>query len=229
MHFSCKVCHGRTFNHARQKLCSLCSKCQEERKAYLKDMDSVFPCLNKGSMKTEGGGKPINLSKEFNNLKQIKAPGKSTCILGKGTYGNVLLVEHQDTKEKYALKVIQKLRLESMYQLSNLEHEVAIQRRILHDNIIKVYDVMNDKENMYILMEYADGGNLFRYIRKKKKLTEKEAYKLFVQIGSALNFLHKNSLLHRDIKPENILLTSDGEAKLCDFGCCAVCNETEGR
>eukprot|EP00826_Nyctotherus_ovalis_P010388 TRINITY_DN12744_c0_g3_i9.p1 TRINITY_DN12744_c0_g3~~TRINITY_DN12744_c0_g3_i9.p1 ORF type:complete len:230 (-),score=53.08 TRINITY_DN12744_c0_g3_i9:816-1505(-) len=229
MYFNCKVCKDRVHVHVRRRLCALCNKCQEERKSYLKEMDSEFPCLSKGNLKSEGGDKSVCLARDFHCYKQLKVPGKDSCVLGKGTYGEVLLVQHQDTKEKYALKVIHKLRFENMYQLSNLEHEVFIQRKIVHDNIIKVYDVMSDKKSMYILMEYADGGNLFRYIRKKGKLQEKEAYKFFVQIASALNFLHKNSLVHRDIKPENTLLTREGEVKLCDFGCCTVCNEVEGR
>jgi len=230
IHSSCRVCKGRTYNRSRHKLCSLCNKCQEERKGYLKDMDSEFPCLSKGSFKSvDDIDKLVDLARDFHCYKRINVPGERDSILGKGAYGEVLLVQHKDTKEVYALKVIHKLRLENTYQLSNLEHEVATQRRIEHSNIIKVYDVFNTKENIYILMEYADGGNLFRYIRKKNRLSEQEAYKLFVQIACALNFLHKNSLMHRDIKPENILLTKEGEVKLCDFGCCTVCDEMEGR
>lgn len=229
MYFNCKVCKDRVHVHVKRRLCTLCNKCQEERRLYLKEMDSEFPCLSKGKLKSQGGDKTVCLARDFHCYKQVKVPGKDSSVLGKGTYGEVLLVQHQDTKEKYALKTIHKLRLENTHQLSSLEHEVFVQRRIVHDNVVKVYDVMSDKENMYILMEYADGGNLFRYIRKKGRLGEKEAYEFFVQIACALNFLHKNSLLHRDIKPENVLLTGTREVKLCDFGCSAACNEAEGR
>jgi serine/threonine protein kinase len=169
---------------------------------------------------------PIIAEERLQNYQLVNVPGKNTHILGKGTYGEVWLVEHSVTNIKYALKVIKKQNLR--HQVKNLQQEIEIQQRITHNNIVKLYDVMADKDCICILMEYIKGGNLFHYIRKRKRLTEREAYKLFVQILTAVNFLHRNSLIHRDIKPENILLTTDGIIKLCDFGCCTFCRENIG-
>ena len=71
------------------------------------------------------------------------------------------------------------------------------------------------------LLEYIDNGNLFSFIKKNGPVSEKEALRIFQQIGNAVEFLHNNNMIHRDIKPENILLTKEKDAKLCDFGWCA--------
>lgn len=234
MQFKCKICNER-FSAAGQRLRTLCEKCTGERKQYLSTMESNFPFLDYGTIKDEGKDTlifermPTVSDRKVNCYQRINIPGKNTSVLGKGSYGEVWLVQHRITKEQFALKVIHKQILGNTHQTKNLQREIEIQQRISHNNIIKVYDVMADRENIYILMEYADGGNLFRYIRKKKRLSEREAYKFFVQIASAINFLHKNSLLHRDIKPENILLSENETVKLCDFGCCTSCDEKVGR
>jgi serine/threonine protein kinase len=150
-------------------------------------------------------------------------------LLGKGGYGEVWLVRHKVTGREYAMKALNKRELAKRSQLKNLAQEIGTQKRIVHDNIIKVYDFMEDKTNIYIIMEYASKGSLFYYIRKKGNIEEKEAFKFFIQIASAVNFLHKNSLMHRDIKPENILITSTGTVKLCDFGLCAYYDKNRER
>ena len=79
----------------------------------------------------------------------------------------------------------------------------------------------SDIDHIYIIMEYANKGNLFRLIKKKKKLTEKESFFFFTQVCSVVHFLHSHKLMHRDIKPENLLISENGIIKLCDFGNCA--------
>ena len=125
--------------------------------------------------------------------------------------------------------MISKQNLKDVKVRRNLKEEIRIQQNINHKHIIKIYELMADKENVYVVMEYSNGGNLFQYIHKKERLCETEAYKIFVQVCSAVDFLHRNSLIHRDIKPENILLTNSGDIKLCDFGFCTVCEEEIGR
>jgi len=229
MELKCRVCK---IPIARKKLISLCNRCLEERDKYLESMNSNFPFLSEGAINKEVNALTLDKlplhSDKLKCYQLINIPGSDTHILGKGTYGEVWLVENIESKKKYALKVIQRQSIGKVNRIKNLEQEINIQQRINHNNIIKLYDVMSDKESIYILMEYADGGNLFHYIRKRKKLTEKEAYKFFLQIATAINFLHKNSLLHRDIKPENILLTTEGTVKFCDFGCSTPYNEHTG-
>eukprot|EP00826_Nyctotherus_ovalis_P040670 TRINITY_DN4029_c0_g1_i2.p1 TRINITY_DN4029_c0_g1~~TRINITY_DN4029_c0_g1_i2.p1 ORF type:complete len:234 (+),score=47.83 TRINITY_DN4029_c0_g1_i2:170-871(+) len=229
MQLKCRVCSVCYTAPASQRLSSLCKRCTEERKCYLEAMNAKFPFLSEGTITDTLDPLPLNSDTELQSYRLLNVPGTGSHVLGKGTYGEVWLVQHRITGDKYALKAIQRQKLESLQQMKDLRQEIDVQRRISHRNVVRVYDAMEDRENIYILMEYVDGGNLFRYIRKRKKLTEIEAYKLFRQVAAAVNFLHTNSLLHRDIKPENILLTADNTVKLTDFGCCTFCDEAAGK
>ena len=80
-----------------------------------------------------------------------------------------------------------------------------------------------------MVLEYAKGGSLFHYIRRRRYLDENSAFSLFIQVVNAVYFLHKNDLIHRDIKPENILLFENNIIKLCDFGWCVKLEEGEQR
>lgn len=101
-----------------------------------------------------------------------------------------------------------------------------------HPNIIHVYDVFEDEKRIFIIMEYASGGELFDYIVAKGRLKEGESRRFFRQIISAVDYCHKNSIIHRgiyfymviriyfllDLKPENMLLDKDNNIKIIDFG-----------
>ena len=78
-------------------------------------------------------------------------------------------------------------------------------------------------------MEYASNGTLFHLIRRRKQLTEDDAFYYFIQACSGIYFLHENNMIHRDIKPENLLIDSKDKVKLCDFGWCVVNQETTTR
>jgi serine/threonine protein kinase len=189
-------------------------------------LEKSFPSLKLGAFLVEDQKMPASSIQRFfssstaslSDYEKLTIP--ETGIIGRGAYGEVWLVRHKTENVKYAMKVLNKRQLAKDSQLKSLVKEIAIQRRIVHENIIKIYNYMEDKVNIYIVMEYASKGNLFSYIHSKDCLTEKEAFRVFVQVASIVNFLHKNSLMHRDIKPENILLTENGTAKLCDFGLC---------
>ena len=89
-----------------------------------------------------------------------------------------------------------------------------------HDHIIKMYNSFERDGRFYIILEYAENGNLFDYLHKNT-IPIHEALRIFSQLVSAVNHLHKMNILHRDIKPENVLFTKDMKVKLCDFGFCA--------
>lgn len=87
-----------------------------------------------------------------------------------------------------------------------------------HNNIIQIYQIIQTRSNLYLIMEYANGGELFDYIVLKKRLPEPEAVKLFQQIISGVEYLHKLNIVHRDLKPENLLLDHNKNIKIVDFG-----------
>ena len=142
-------------------------------------------------------------------------------IIGTGSYGKVILVKNKVDNKLYAIKHMSKKDLNSTLQsLNGIKQEINIQSRIYHPNIVRLLYVQEDNENYDLVMQYANGGSLFYYIRKKKYLCEKESFKFFIQIANAIYFLHLNDLIHRDIKPENILIYGENNVKLCDFGWC---------
>lgn len=110
--------------------------------------------------------------------------------------------------------------------LDLLEREVEIHKKLNHPNIITLKDNFEDDKNFYIVMEYAENGNLYRQMKRQGKFTEREAFNIFSQTCLGIDFLHKNSIIHRDLKPENLLIDKNKRIKLCDFGWSAVNDET---
>jgi calcium-dependent protein kinase len=100
--------------------------------------------------------------------------------------------------------------------------EMHILKKTDHPNIIKVFDIFDEKLQIYIVTEYCNGGDLFDRIERLKKLSEESARTIISQLAYALAYCHANKIIHRDIKPENILMQSDDldscKIKLIDFG-----------
>ena len=149
----------------------------------------------------------------------------SPKIIGIGSYGKVYLYRNIADNKLYAIKHLDKMVLcKSIHTIKRIYDEINIQSRIYHQNIVRLLNVKENDESIYLIMEYAKNGSLFNYIRNKNFLTEEESFRFFSQIINAIYFLHKNDFIHRDIKPENILIFDNGECKLCDFGCCVELN-----
>lgn len=103
------------------------------------------------------------------------------------------------------------------YNLKNLQSEIDIMKKVHHENIVKLYDVYQTSNNMYIVTELCD-GDLCAYLDKNdKKLTEADAKRLIKQIMKGAKYLHSNGIIHRDLKPANILI-KNGICKISDFG-----------
>ena len=166
-------------------------------------------------------GEKINFNKKysFNNFTKV-IEGIFPKQLGQGSFGRVFLVSHNETKELYALKTIEKRKILMTYgKLDNIYDEINIHSKLYHQNIIKLYNVYEDEETINIIMEYAKEGNLYHLIKKEKNgFSEQKSYEFFIQIINAVYYLHSNNIIHRDIKPENILIGDDNNLKLCDFG-----------
>jgi len=105
--------------------------------------------------------------------------------------------------------------------------EVMILQKIKHSNIVKLYDSFETGKHIVFVMEICSGGDLLNFVRKRKKLSENVAKYFFTQIIDALNYCHKKHIVHRDVKLDNVLLTTDGQIKLCDFGVSKLVKEGE--
>ena len=142
-------------------------------------------------------------------------PFKLLDQIGKGNFATVSLGIHEETKEKVAIKQIKKSELNNNNFLLN---EINIQKYLFHPYLIKMYCVIEKEESIFIITEYCSKGDLLSNLIKNGTYTEEKSCKIFQQVLSSLEYLHKNNICHRDIKPENILLDEYGDAKLSDFG-----------
>ena len=138
--------------------------------------------------------------------------------IGEGTFSTVKLGEHIKTKQKVAIKILNKEKIKEGEDSVRIKREIKILSMMDHPNIIKTYKISENSKSLYIIMEYCDGGELFDYIVKKEKLDENEASIFFFQLINALEYIHSLGIAHRDLKPENLLLTNNKIIKIIDFG-----------
>ena len=139
-------------------------------------------------------------------------------ILGKGTFSYVKLAVDNNTGKELAIKILEKNRVKNKRDSQRIEREINLVKKISHLNIVKVFDVKEDNEKYYILMEYCENGELFNLILQKHKLSEDEAAYYYYQIINGLEYIQSQNIIHRDLKPENLLLTKDNILKIIDFG-----------
>ncbi|XP_054729935.1 serine/threonine-protein kinase SIK2 isoform X1 [Anastrepha obliqua] len=137
--------------------------------------------------------------------------------IGKGNFAVVKLARHRITKNEVAIKIIDKSQLDSI-NLQKVYREVEIMKRLNHPHIIKLYQVMETKNMIYIVSEYASQGEIFDYIAKFGRMSENSARTKFWQILSAVEYCHKKNIVHRDLKAENLLLDINMNIKIADFG-----------
>ncbi|KAK7862770.1 hypothetical protein R5R35_013833 [Gryllus longicercus] len=139
--------------------------------------------------------------------------------LGKGAYGEVMLVFQKKTFDRFAMKVVKKRTLNPTKDI--LMNEVNILRSLDHPCVIKIHNVVNSPESVFIFLDYMEGGDLFERVKSRGKLKESETKWISYQISKAVEYLHKQGIAHRDLKPENILLSSNVDnpiIKITDFG-----------
>ena len=114
--------------------------------------------------------------------------------------------------------MLEKERICDVADVERVSREIHILKLIRHPNIIQLYEIIETPKKLYLIMEYASGGELFDYIVKHSKLSESEACAIFQQIISGIEYIHKLHIVHRDLKPENLLLDQSQEIKIVDFG-----------
>ncbi|XP_069039052.1 serine/threonine-protein kinase SIK2 isoform X2 [Lepisosteus oculatus] len=137
--------------------------------------------------------------------------------LGKGNFAVVKLARHRITKTEVAIKIIDKSQLDSV-NLEKIYREVQIMKILDHPHIIKLYQVMETKNMLYLVTEYAKNGEIFDYLASHGRLSEPEARRKFWQILSAVDYCHNRKIVHRDLKAENLLLDGHMNIKIADFG-----------
>jgi serine/threonine protein kinase len=167
-----------------------------------KSSTSFFNSLdNKGIYKEE--------TFDLNEWKVFKTP------IGEGSFSEVFRAYNAETKKLVAIKAV---RLNKKDLANRVQFEVDIMKRLDHNNIVKLYDVIITPAKVYLILEYCSGGTLEKYIEDKAKLTERQIHHYFSHLSEALKYLRSKNVLHRDIKPHNLLINEDNELKVSDFG-----------
>ncbi|KAF8379349.1 hypothetical protein HHK36_028783 [Tetracentron sinense] len=140
--------------------------------------------------------------------------------LGKGKFGRVYLARELKSQYKYivALKVIYREQIEKYSLYHQLKREMEIHINLHHPNIIRLFGWFPDPERVFLILEYAHGGEVYEQLRKIGHFTEKRAATYIASLSQALAYCHEKDVIHRDIKPENLLLDHEGRLKVSDFG-----------
>ncbi len=145
--------------------------------------------------------------------------------IGQGGMGEVYKAVHTKLDQTVAVKV-----LSSEYSLNpsmrkRFINEAKIQAKFSHPNMVNIFNLIEQDNNVFIVMEYINGGTLEGHLKQKGVLSQDESLKISLQVLSALQFMHSKGVVHRDIKPSNIMFTDTGVVKVTDFGIAKVMNE----
>ncbi|EAX88326.1 CAMK family protein kinase [Trichomonas vaginalis G3] len=139
--------------------------------------------------------------------------------LGKGTTGKVRIATKQGSGQQYAIKIVKKSLFEAKPQLeTKIRREVGLMRLLNHPHLLKFEECFESHRHFYIVLEYAENGELFDFLIKRKSLTLECGMHFFHELLYGLEYLHEHAICHRDLKPENILLDQFNHIKIADFG-----------
>eukprot|EP00826_Nyctotherus_ovalis_P000738 TRINITY_DN10029_c0_g1_i16.p1 TRINITY_DN10029_c0_g1~~TRINITY_DN10029_c0_g1_i16.p1 ORF type:complete len:405 (-),score=21.31 TRINITY_DN10029_c0_g1_i16:502-1689(-) len=138
-------------------------------------------------------------------------------VIGKGTFGKVIAGVHTLTKEKVAIKILEKSKIRDGSDIQRVTREIKILKMVRHPNIVQLYEIIETNTDLYLIMEYIP-NKLRKYLTVHKRLKENQAASFLQQILSATQYLHGIEIVHRDLKPENMLLDEKNNIKIADFG-----------
>uniref|UniRef100_A0A1I7YY77 Protein kinase domain-containing protein n=1 Tax=Steinernema glaseri TaxID=37863 RepID=A0A1I7YY77_9BILA len=143
---------------------------------------------------------------------------KPVCVIGRGTFGRVELCRHAQTERHYALKVLNIAKLVSTRQVEHVHNEKRVLAQLQHPFIVKLLSTAKDQINVYMILEFVSGGEIFSYLRASGAFPSPMAKFYAAEVVLALEYIHSFNIAYRDLKPENLMLTADGHIKLTDFG-----------
>eukprot|EP01028_Stygiella_incarcerata_P011279 TRINITY_DN62_c0_g1_i1.p1 TRINITY_DN62_c0_g1~~TRINITY_DN62_c0_g1_i1.p1 ORF type:complete len:508 (-),score=123.69 TRINITY_DN62_c0_g1_i1:259-1782(-) len=147
--------------------------------------------------------------------------------IGKGSFGKVKVAQHDKTGHRVAVKIINREKIKSSQVDKKIKREISILKLFKHPHVIRLYEVIETMTDIFLIMEYVSGGELFDYIVSRGKLTEDDARRFFQQIVSGVEYCHLFRVAHRDLKPENLLLDAEKNVKIADFGLSNIMNDGE--
>jgi MAP/microtubule affinity-regulating kinase len=187
------------------------------------------PPLTNNISSVDGGShrpaKPVSVEAPKSSKNKSTSSMRETQVkcykllktIGKGNFARVMLAKHLPTSSEVAIKIIDKTQLNAN-SLDKLSREVSIMSKLNHPNIVKLYEVIETEKTLYLVMEYINNGEVFEYLVKNGRMKENIARQKFRQLISAVQYLHSKNIIHRDLKAENLLLDSNLDVKIVDFG-----------
>ncbi|KAL5966797.1 MAP/microtubule affinity-regulating kinase 3, partial [Taenia solium] len=171
--------------------------------------------------RSTGGSATASIPPQISTIGTGDQPqiGKYKFIrtIGKGNFAKVKLACHVITGKEVAIKIIDKTQL-SPSSRQKLFREVRVMKMLDHPNIVKLFEIIANEKVLYLVMEYASGGEVFDFLVTHGKMAEREARAKFRQIVSAVQYCHQKKIVHRDLKAENLLLDAQMNVKIADFG-----------
>lgn len=181
----------------------------------------VAPVRTLHSTRTNVDGEPSGKS-DNQKLKDEKSWSLSDFDLGrplgKGKFGNVYLAREKMSHYVVALKVLFKSQILDSEIEHQVRREVEIQCRLRHPNILRMYGYFHDEKRIYLILEYAKYGALYKLLKERGRFDEKTAAIYVRDLAKALLYCHLKKVIHRDLKPENLLIGHNWELKMADFG-----------
>ncbi|XP_020377256.2 NUAK family SNF1-like kinase 1 [Rhincodon typus] len=175
-------------------------------------------CPEEQDWKDAPGNKFSRTVKKHQHKHNLRHRYEILQTLGKGAYGKVQKAQETATGRTVAIKSVRKDRFQEEPDRIHIQREMEIMSSLNHPNIIRIYEVFENKDKIIIVMDYCSNGELYDYVNERRRLSENEARRAFRQIVSAIHYCHKKGIVHRDLKLENILLDENFNVKLADFG-----------
>ncbi|XP_029124842.1 CBL-interacting serine/threonine-protein kinase 8 isoform X2 [Cajanus cajan] len=138
--------------------------------------------------------------------------------VGEGTFAKVKFAQNTETGESVAMKVLDRSTIIKHKMIDQIKREISIMKLVRHPYVVRLHEVLASRTKIYIILEFITGGELFDKIVNHGRLSEAESRRYFQQLIDGVDYCHSKGVYHRDLKPENLLLDSQGNIKISDFG-----------
>eukprot|EP01083_Nonionella_stella_P046012 123226_1 len=162
--------------------------------------------------------KPFSAMAKNSRYKSIAQHYSIGKTIGEGTFGKVKKGIHKLTGIKVAIKILVRKRIVEVADRERVNREIAIMKKLRHPNVVRLFEVIDTPRYIFLIMEFASGGELFDYIVAQGRVSNHEACRFFHHIVNGIDYCHSQSVIHRDLKPENLLLDKHRSIQIVDFG-----------